>query len=721
MPGYLPAALAQQERFCRWLLTASPGGKPTKMPDQSTRDLSLCRSWKSLETAPRSENQGTGLVFTDGIFIGEHQLVGIDLDACRDPVTRELAPWAYELHALLEFPWSQTSPSGRGVHFFVLVNPNLLVGLRAHGVVPFPPMLNCGDKKTDIQLFTNHGYLSITLQSVERLAAVKEITIVPDEVFLKMVEKFGLRGDEDSKVKLQAGEGAPPTMDEIAVAVTQRKHGLALIDGNWKDVVGAEKSASDAFFMLEGYVLEAARFHMPQAVEFLLGHTAWGMGEIEDSKDPGKYTRAPWVKSDIVRVASRWKREEPVEFEVITPEESPPPKNGTHQPTEKKGKKPQIAFTSDQVLDGWKKDRPLVHLSTGIESLDKATGGGFVLGSRVFCVGAPDAWKTGFMVQIIDNFLQQGIPCGILGVDEEPSDIQSRFLQRRHISRVECEAGGDALIARGKAAMAGLPLVMFDPDASIEEAGEALHNYAKQLRPGSDLPACVLLVDSVQVAKKFGEDPRGSDTLYRLVTERVRALRKIATKYRMLVIATSEMSRAGYKSKKQEDQANDLASAKESGAIEFSAKVQLVLRCVPGTHDVIELRIAKNKHGPSTRPDQDGIFLRVNRDTQTLVEDSSFEPVDVEDVEEGERKQRLSQKRNSDVIALGKALIWRTEPMSVREAARELNVHHDRISDARAHLRELGALVEKAGPRGAVLLTLLSEKLPEDLRAQMLL
>jgi hypothetical protein len=56
----------------------------------------------------------------------------------------------------------------------------------------------------------------------------------------------------------------------------------------------------------------------------------------------------------------------------------------------------------------------------------------------------------------------------------------------------------------------------------------------------------------------------------------------VGTRYRMICIATTEMNRAAYRSVEAAEASNDMAAGKESGAIEFSARVMLSLRSVKG-------------------------------------------------------------------------------------------------------------------------------------------
>lgn len=65
------------------------------------------------EAAGRHLHEGVGFVLDAG-----DPYVGVDLDGCRHPETRELAGWAAEIVELLG-SYTEVSPSGSGVHIIL--------------------------------------------------------------------------------------------------------------------------------------------------------------------------------------------------------------------------------------------------------------------------------------------------------------------------------------------------------------------------------------------------------------------------------------------------------------------------------------------------------------------------------------------------------------------------------------------------------------------------
>jgi KaiC/GvpD/RAD55 family RecA-like ATPase len=266
------------------------------------------------------------------------------------------------------------------------------------------------------------------------------------------------------------------------------------------------------------------------------------------------------------------------------------------------------------VLAQWCDEGPLVHEPTGFPTLDELTGGGPVYGSRWILSGAPDAGKTAFLIQLLDAWLARGVVCGLLAVDEDPSDIVTRLMQRRGFSRSECEQRERMVEMRAVAAELAM-LRIYDSTWTIDRAADDLAAFAKGRR-------AALFVDSLQTATCEAEVSATSTR--ETVTARVVALRTAATSHHLIAIATSEMNRNAYRTLDAGENVDDMASAKESGAIEYSARVLLALRSVQGEPDLLDLRIAKNKHGPRGEI----VRLKLNRRLQELTETDRPEPVD---------------------------------------------------------------------------------------------
>ncbi|MBL8737858.1 MAG: AAA family ATPase [Planctomycetes bacterium] len=265
------------------------------------------------------------------------------------------------------------------------------------------------------------------------------------------------------------------------------------------------------------------------------------------------------------------------------------------------------------VLRRWRDEGPLVHVPTGIVALDEMTGGGPVLGTRIYSNGAPNAGKTALAVQVADTWAQCGLVVGILGIDEEPDDLLQRFLQRRGWSRQSTELRDSEELDRMERQVAELPIVFYSHGDTIESAGADLARRAKD----AGKPAA-LFVDSIQSAAE-GEDRKAA------VAAAAASARVVASRYRMVVWCTSEMNRAAYRSAVAAAEQNGMAAGADSRSIEFQARVLLNLTSIAGSGDRIECRVVKNKLGRDHLPDEQGIVLHLNRATQELTEDTTFQ------------------------------------------------------------------------------------------------
>lgn len=120
LPGEVPETLTALPQWVVWRNDPSPGGKWRKTPYRSD-GAGKARSndpatWSGFAAALLAYQHG-GYDGVGFVFAGGGGLAGIDLDACRDPLTaRFTAHAAAVLRALCSY--SEISPSGSGVKAF---------------------------------------------------------------------------------------------------------------------------------------------------------------------------------------------------------------------------------------------------------------------------------------------------------------------------------------------------------------------------------------------------------------------------------------------------------------------------------------------------------------------------------------------------------------------------------------------------------------------------
>lgn len=234
-------------------------------------------------------------------------------------------------------------------------------------------------------------------------------------------------------------------------------------------------------------------------------------------------------------------------------------------------------------------------MSTGFATLDDATRGGVPLGRVVVLAGAPGAAKTTLSVHFADQWERAGCAVVYLASDEPVEGIITRLGQLGGFSRDGLESegsAGDAIRAGFAQRSAGRRLAVIDPDedptmCTIEDAERAVLHLA------GDRPR-VLVVDSLQTARCAAAD--AAESLRERIDAKLAVIKAIA-KRGTLVIAISEMSRAGYRSASRSENISALAAGKESGAIEYGASLLLGLRSVAGEHGQVDVEVAKNRLG----------------------------------------------------------------------------------------------------------------------------
>jgi KaiC/GvpD/RAD55 family RecA-like ATPase len=379
--------------------------------------------------------------------------------------------------------------------------------------------------------------------------------------------------------------------------------------------------------------------------------------------------------------------------------------------------------TIDGVLDEWTESGPLVHEPSGIPALDKLTDGGPVYGTRWYLSGAPDAGKTALLVQIAHVMAQRGVTVGLLAVDEEAGDLVTRLAQRIGYARHHCEARDPVVLANIRRTLSALPLRIYDARWTVEAAAADVARLA-HVRAEADPnghphgPRAMLGMDSIQTitcsadvaARHAGRDL----SEVAAVTARVHAVRAVATQHRLIAIATSEMGRGAYRSSDPREQTATLASGKWSGAIEYSARVLIGVRSVSEQPDLIELELAKNKHGPK----HERVHLRIDRRSQDLT------PVTYDAPPEAAPGVRRAAGAKARAVADALTLLGVLErspglgERQLRAEAMVAGIGVDRVTAAKVVLG--AALLRRPGPNRSVCMTIDREALPADLKAALL-
>lgn len=263
---YTIPSLAQAKRWVAWRLETPKGrGKPTKVP-YDPKNGRPAKSDDPTTWATRTEAEawaekmpkpfGVGGV---GLMLGPSTLDslcfgGIDLDACRDTATGQIAPWAVE--ALSDFEtYAEVSPSETGVKVFFSYDPKDMVAIRVamgsetgkkwarKSKEAHPPAIElyiCGRyfAVTDQQFGTQAEIKPVSLETVKLLISTAPDLIADPEA--EMEEKSPRKGREARAASVKAPKqgGTDQSRSGIAFGLAC---GIIRGDGDFAEFADAVK------------------------------------------------------------------------------------------------------------------------------------------------------------------------------------------------------------------------------------------------------------------------------------------------------------------------------------------------------------------------------------------------------------------------------------------------------------------------------------------------
>ncbi len=234
----------------------------------------------------------------------------------------------------------------------------------------------------------------------------------------------------------------------------------------------------------------------------------------------------------------------------------------------------------------------------GIEPLDAACRGGLRPGRVVIVAGAPGASKTTLITLTAHDLAARRQHAGVLAADECATGLLVRVGQLQGFVRDDLERGDplaiESLAQRAEGPLSTLLLV------DAHETRVSIPELAAELAHRSGGAPAFMFVDSVQAIAKT---PRyaDQDSARGRVDAVVADLRAVAMAHRLIVFATCEVSRAFYDGKHENRGADPLASAKESGSIEYGSDVFVFVSSVPDGAGECDFVVTKNRLGAKPR------------------------------------------------------------------------------------------------------------------------
>lgn len=319
-------------------------------------------------------------------------------------------------------------------------------------------------------------------------------------------------------------------------------------------------------------------------------------------------------------------------------------------------------------------------LHTGIPNIDEGWRGGAPAGLVWVVGGAPGAGKTTWVTHLAHEWALHGVPVGYIAGDEAREGILIRLGQQAGIDRKALEEGAPVALDDLEKHLEGLPMLLVDPD---EDVGVDVANVAAALRRRWTIEGpAVLVIDSLQaMARRIPDNV--ADTPRAKVDAFMKACKATAKRLQLVIICLSELARGAYRG--GDDQTNDLAAAKESGAIEYEAGALCVLRPVEEEPGLVTVSWAKSRPG-RVEP----FALQVNHRTATVA--ATEEPSRGDDPS--------AEERHNELIRQVTDLVHRTPGLpGARAASSRLGRRRSDVLVAIGELLELGVIENRGDSR----------------------
>lgn len=231
--------------------------------------------------------------------------------------------------------------------------------------------------------------------------------------------------------------------------------------------------------------------------------------------------------------------------------------------------------------------------TTGFEELDALTAG-FHDEDLIVVGGRPSAGKTTFVLALCQHVaLRRMQAVAFFDLESSAKKLATKIVSS--LSGVDTHALRSGLIededwSRVTSAIRLLQEATFWIDDSAGMTPDALRNKILQLRKEKELSLAV--IDSLQMMRApWLRNNRAAE-----VSEIVRSLKELAKEIRTPVIAVSQLARPTERSYPLSRPV--LTDFRDSGAIEETADLAILLHQTAQTPNIIEVILAKQKNGP---------------------------------------------------------------------------------------------------------------------------
>lgn len=397
-----------------------------------------------------------------------------------------------------------------------------------------------------------------------------------------------------------------------------------------------------------------------------------------------EYTLAE-AKSSYTQAFSRQKRD-PIPGMVSQVESSAAPAiPPTPQQPAQPANLPRLLSPGEVLL---KRDSTSERYTLGIPSIDRATRG-IPAGKVITIVGRPGAGKTNLATQISLHMARNGCAVFALWADEGAEASAVRIGQMFGFNREKLEDRDSTEEDSFASYLRGIPYYMVDED-SPDASAEALFDLAEKNANGRQV---VVVMDSIQILA-LEEKKAGSK---RAEWEKINAFAKFVkreTKRRgWITIQCSQATRGAYRSKKDVDRDDPLASGGGGSGIEYQADLQLVLD--GSIDDFVRVRVAKSRIGGANTK----FHLQFDKKAATfreVVSDEDYQTPEQSPVQ----KAKISEAK--DMIRKVLLSSGGTKGMSTNSLYQLTHIKKSILGETLAQMRRDQLVFAEEGPRGAV-------------------
>jgi KaiC/GvpD/RAD55 family RecA-like ATPase len=581
----IPKELVVRKQWVFWK-TVERDGKQTKLPFQPSGQLAKTNdpaTWSQFYTIALAGDQGyEGPGF---VLSADDPYVGIDIDGCRNPETKQVEPWAKEIILKLN-SYSEVSPSGTGVKIFIKADWKFEGGKKCSVKAE-----KVSQKEPGIEVYAQLRYFAVTGQ---RLSSLSQTIEHRQEALDWLVAKYLT---ESSKPAYQPG---PLSTDEQIIKRAQKY--LEKVPPAVAGQRGHDRTFQAACVLVLGFGLPnsdalALLSEWNQACD-----PPWTQKELEHkiadaAKQPGErnYLRD--------KQPEEWDRLSVPRYTQFVPQQEP-------QSVKEIGTLEEAANAYVAELESGKK---IKLISTGLSDLDDSIGGGYEPGEMIILAARPSHGKSAVALQMAHTANANGMPVVFISEEMSKRSLGKRTIQfASEIHKDEWHEQHSNLKYdlfehfKGRAAT-----------YIVESCGTAKRAVEEIEKAVDERGVKIAIVDYAQLLRSEGKGR------YEQTTNTSIALKSVTNRLGINVICLCQLSRDIESRPQFMPKLSDL---KDSGQFEQDADVILFLVWPHRINSELsaeefQVYIAKNRNREINRP---ALKLKFQPSRQMLVQEKKF-------------------------------------------------------------------------------------------------